>query len=215
MTTIEQTTKSQKGGDVLGISLETLHFWVNTGYLVTIAIAFVFSFAIFLVSNRIQTKADERVATLEAEAAASRAEQTALSVELEKERIKRLELEAALAPRILLPAQQAALSLALSGTTGKITVFHFSDAETTNFADKIMTAIETAGLSVSVVPSVMMGGPLPRGVIFQPSPTATASLNDAIRNALSAAHVPFEETAFRPIRNIPQNQPIVLVGAKP
>jgi hypothetical protein len=215
MTTVEQTTNNHKGGKVFGISLETLHFWVNTGYLVTVGLAFVFSFAIFLVSDRIERMANERVATLEAKTAASRAEQAALSVELERERIKRLELEKALAPRSLMPAQQAALSLALAGTAGTITIFHFSDAETTNFADQIMTSIESGGLSVSVVPSMMMGGQLPRGVIFQPSPKATASLNDAIRNALNAASVPFEEKAFRSIPNVPQDQPIVLVGAKP
>lgn len=211
---------------MLGVSWQSVLDIANTVYLVALTLSVLFTFLVIYASSQVTQQKDqqlrqfqitsgERVAGLEAETEKAKAQQAELSVQLEKERIKRIELEAALAPRTLLPKQQEEFTLALSGAPGKITVFHFSDAETTNFADLIMTAIERAGLSVSVVPSQMMRGSLPRGVIFQPSPKAPATLNDAIRTALSAADIPFAEKPFRPIPNIPQEQPIILVGAKP
>jgi hypothetical protein len=148
--------------------------------------------------------ANERAAALTKEAAD-------VQVVLERERIERLKLEAAIAPRRLTQQQRDAFVAALANDKRSlvVTVTKLGDQEAALYADALISALTTAGVGGINVNNVGVMAPPRYGV------SLTVNINDpkggAIRAALNAAGIPFTLS----VAALQSRNADILVGLKP
>jgi len=97
-----------------------------------------------------------------------RKENLELQLAVEKERAARLQLEQRGADRHITAGQKQAIASALATSKGQRIVLttQAGDAESAAFAAEISSALEGAGLSVSVAPALVFGHPQP-GIVLE------------------------------------------------
>lgn len=87
----------------------------------------------------------------------------ALQLQVERERVARLRLEERLAPRHILPVQHNKIRAELAGFKGQTVsmIIHPGDPELSAFAGELKTALEDAGMLVTLNPALVFGKPQP------------------------------------------------------
>jgi hypothetical protein len=171
--------------------------------------------------NREASQQRERAAKLEKDAEGLALDVEKAKRETEIERVKRLELEAKIAPRRLSGEQKLAIEKAghPNGTTQIIVVSRFLDLESRDFADDLATALSAAHWpSVSRNTNWLGEG---QGVVIASIPNGPTPIIAALRHSLGEASIHSDELTI-PHEKLGQISPAfqpgviyLIVGAKP
>lgn len=188
-------------GNMFGISISSTADWLNLGYIVSIALSVVFSLALWRVSDAAQKESKDKLdkykstasiqiakanATAEvakAKAAEANEENKRLTLQIEQEKLRVLELQNKLSWRKLTDNQIKLLKMRLSGRKFNVHIIWInSDSESTYYANIFRSLFIDCGWNVTTE-ALIISPIIVNLVIDETDSTSGTILSDALKEA--------------------------------